>query len=73
MQVLEGGTFACTTHHGPYENLNRTYAALLGQWLPTSNRRVKSDPTREIYLNDPERTKPEDLVTDVYVALEESS
>jgi len=73
VQTLKGGTFACTTHYGPYENFNRTYSELLGQWLPRSNRRVKSDPTRELYLNDPENTEPEDLVTDIFVALEESS
>ncbi len=73
VQVLQGGSFATTTHQGPYENLNLTYAALLGQWLPSSGRRINSDPTREVYLNHPENTEPEDLVTDIYLALEATS
>lgn len=71
VQVLPGGEFAITTHFGPYENLKDTYAALLGKWLPGSGRKFKMDPTREIYLNDPEGTDPEDLITDVYLPLED--
>jgi AraC family transcriptional regulator len=71
VQILPAGTFATTTHFGPYENLKHTYAALLGQWLPGSGRRFKLEPTREIYLNDPESTPPEDLVTDLYLPLED--
>ena len=58
VQVLPGGEFAMTTHFGPYENLNQTYAALLGQWIPESGRKFKLEPTREVYLNDPESTVP---------------
>lgn len=71
VQILPGGDFALTTHFGPYENLKDTYAALLGQWLPGSGRKFKMDPTRELYLNDPESTDPEDLVTDIYLPLED--
>ena len=73
MQTLAAGTFARTTHFGPYENLKLTYAALLGQWLPESGRRYTLDPTREIYFNDPDNTAPEDLVTDILLPLEERS
>lgn len=71
VQVLPGGTFARTTHFGPYENLNQSYAALLGQWLPGSGRRCLVEPTREVYFNSPENTEPEDLVTDIYLPLED--
>ena len=71
VQVLPGGDFARTTHFGPYENLKHTYAALLGQWLPSTDRRFKLEPTREVYLNDPESTAPEDLVTDIFLPLED--
>ncbi len=73
VQVLPGGTFARTTHFGPYENLSLTYAQLLGQWLPGSGRRFRIEPTREIYFNSPENTEPEDLVTDIYLPLEDKS
>ena len=73
VQILPGGSFASTTHFGPYENLNNTYAALLGRWLPGSGRNFKLDPTREVYLNDPESTDPEDLVTDIFLPLEDQA
>ena len=71
VQVLPAGTFVRATHHGPYEKLNLIYAALMGRWLPDSGRRAKLAPSREIYLNDPESTAPEDLVTDILVPLED--
>ncbi len=72
VQVLPGGDFAQTTHFGPYENLKTTYAALMGRWLPDSGRRYRLDPTREVYLNDPDGTAPEDLVTDIFLPLEDT-
>nr|MEE4266903.1 GyrI-like domain-containing protein [Candidatus Krumholzibacteria bacterium] len=71
VQELPGGEFALVTHRGPYENLHHTYAALMGRWLPSSGRRYKLDPTREVYLNSPESTPPEDLVTEIYLPLED--
>ncbi len=73
VQVLPGGEFARTTHFGPYENMKHTYATLLGQWLPEAGRKYKLEPTREVYLNDPESTAPEDLVTDIFLPLDDKS
>jgi AraC family transcriptional regulator len=70
VQTLGGGEYAVTTHLGPYDNLNQTYVQLFGQWLPTSGRESRSEPSLEFYLNAPESTDPEDLVTDIYAPLE---
>ena len=70
VQTLPGGEFAVVTHEGPYERLSQTYAALFGQWLPHSGRELRSQPSLEFYLNDPEGTDPEDLLTDIYAPLE---
>ncbi len=70
VQVLEGGEYAVTTHHGPYQRFHETYAALLGQWIPRSGRELRSAPCFEVYLNDPESTPPEELLTDIYAPLE---
>lgn len=70
VQTVGGGTFAVTTHHGPYENFSVTYAELCGQWIPKHNRTIKAQPCMEIYLNDPESTPPEELLTDVYLPIE---
>ncbi len=70
VQTIEGGEYAVTTHFGPYDNLNDTYAKIMGQWLPQSGKMLRSTPCLELYLNDPESTEPEDLLTDIYVPLQ---
>ena len=69
VQVIPGGEYAVTTHFGPYHKLGETYTKLLGQWLPRSGRELLSAPCFEVYLNDPQSTEPEDLITDIYAPL----
>ena len=69
VQVIPGGEYAVTTHFGSYDKLGETYTALLGQWLPRSGRELRSTPCFEVYLNDPQSTEPEDLITDIYAPL----
>ena len=71
VQVIDGGEFAVTTHFGPYDKLGETYGKLFGQWLPRSGRELRSSPCFEVYLNDPQGTDPKDLITDIYMPLEE--
>jgi AraC family transcriptional regulator len=70
VQTIGGGEYVVTTHVGPYNTLGQTYAQLLGQWLPRSGRELRSEPSLEFYLNAPESTDPEDLITDIYAPLE---
>ena len=70
MQVVPGGDYAVLTHFGPYNKLGESYTWLLGQWLPRSNRTLRSTPCFDVYFNSPENTDPEDLVTDLYAPLE---
>jgi len=70
VQVIPGGEYAVTTHFGPYQKLGETYTKLLGQWLPRSGRELRSTPCFEVYLNDPQSTDPEDLLTDIYAPLQ---
>ena len=67
---IEGGEYAFTTHLGPYENLSKTYATLMGQQIPRLGRDCRHAPSLEFYLTDPENTDPEDHVTDIYAPLE---
>ncbi len=70
VQEIPGGDHAVTTHRGPYENLGKTYARLCGEWLPSSGRELRTAPAFEVYRNNPQTTKPEDLLTDIYMPLE---
>ena len=69
IQTIAGGEYAVITHQGPYNKVGDTYAALLGQWLPRSGRELLNSPCFEVYLNSPENTAPEDLLTDIYAPL----
>ena len=69
VQTIGGGEYAVTTHLGPYNKLGETYSKLYGQWLVNSGREFRSEPCMEFYLNDPDGTEPEDLVTDICLPL----
>ena len=70
VQTIAGGEYAVTTHHGPYDRLTGTYAELCGQWIPHHERNIRAAPCFEIYLNDPESTPPDELLTDIHIPLE---
>jgi AraC family transcriptional regulator len=69
IQTVGGGRYAVTTHKGPYENLESSYAELMGGWLPLSGERLGDNLCFELYLNDPQSTPPEELLTDIYISL----
>jgi AraC family transcriptional regulator len=66
---LAGGSYAVVKHNGPYELLGKTYQRIYGGWLPKSGYHLRDVPSFEQYLNSPENTKPEDLVTLIHVPL----
>lgn len=69
VQEIGGGRYAITTHCGPYDKLNETYARIMGQWAPAHGETLRPGPSLEFYRNDPNKTPPADLRTDVYVPL----
>ncbi len=60
---LEGGAMASTVHHGPYEQIAPAYHTLTG-WISEHGHEI-TGPPRETYLNDPQTTEPEHLLTRV--------
>ncbi|SDL41316.1 AraC family transcriptional regulator [Maridesulfovibrio ferrireducens] len=60
---VPGGKFAVTTHLGPYTNLAESWMEFYMKWLPTSGMEHAESPCYEQYMNDPNSTKPEQLVT----------
>jgi AraC family transcriptional regulator len=63
------GNYGVITHRGPYEELGKTYQKIYGGWLPRSGHNLRDVPAFEQYLNSPQNTKPEDLVTLIHVPL----
>ncbi|HNW33440.1 MAG TPA: AraC family transcriptional regulator [Candidatus Ozemobacteraceae bacterium] len=72
VQEIPGGAFAKTLHLGPMEKLSETYVKLCGKWLPQSGREMKHAPNLEIYLNDPDKTPPEELRIEIQLPLEDA-
>jgi len=70
VREIGGGEYATTVHKGPFDKLYATYAELFGVWGPQSGREFASAPSLEVYLNDPEKTPPEELLTKIYAQLE---
>ncbi|WP_345572508.1 MerR family transcriptional regulator [Nonomuraea rosea] len=68
VRVLPGGSFACATHVGPYDQISLTAHAVLA-WC-AERRHVVRGPIREVYVSDPAVTPPDQLVTHLMVALE---
>ena len=57
-------------YKGTYQQLGAVYDTLYGKYLPEMGLSLREVPSGEIYLNDPRNTKPEDLLTQIYVAVE---
>ena len=66
-QRLPAGTYAVTTHRGPYEQLGDTWARFMGQWLPQSGKRMAPGVTFEVYLNTPMDVPKDQLITELYI------
>ncbi len=67
---IPGGLHAVTTHRGPYEALSETYQRLYGEWLPKSGYELANAPAFEQYLNSPQFTKAEDLLTVIHLPIQ---
>ncbi|MGO4421661.1 MerR family transcriptional regulator [Streptomyces sp. MCAF7] len=69
--LLPGGTFACATHIGPYDQISLTAHALLAWCVERGH--TTAGPVRELYVNDPATTAPDHLATELLIPLEGTS
>ncbi len=67
--VLPGGPCAVAQHKGPYDRIEETYKGLTA--FVKEKGKNPSGICFEEYLNDPQKTKPEKLKTNVVFVLEE--
>jgi effector-binding domain-containing protein len=61
--TIPGGRTAVGMHKGPYDQIEGTYKALAA--FMQEQKVVPLGPAFEVYLNDPQTTKPQDLLTEV--------
>lgn len=61
---LPGGPMARIVHKGPYDRSAQAYKRLFA-WIAENHKKI-AGPTREVYLNDPQKVTPEELLTEIY-------
>jgi AraC family transcriptional regulator len=69
IQILPGGRYAVFLHKGPYRTLGQTWRAIYREWLPKSGETLRDVPPYEVYVDDPQQTRPEDLRTEIFVPI----
>ncbi len=69
VKIIEGGKYAIFKYKGPYTNLEQVYNYIFKNWLPGSSYKLEDKPCFEKYMNNPEKTKPENYKTHIYVPL----
>jgi AraC family transcriptional regulator len=69
VQMLEGGKYAIATQVGPYEQMPQTYRWFIDEWLPKSGQTMRDLPMYEVYRNSPADVPPEQLLTEIHMAL----
>lgn len=67
VKTIEGGKYAMFMHKGPYSGFQELYDYIYGVWLPDSEFELRDLPCFEKYLNTPDKTKPVNLKTEVYI------
>ena len=68
---LVGGRHAVMRVAGPYVGLSAAYGWLYGTWLARTDEVPRNAPSWEHYVNSPIDTAPADLLTDIYLPLED--
>ena len=69
IKELSSRKYAKSIHSGEYKNFYKTYASIFAL-LSKNNAKIDfTSPVMEIYLNDPNKTAPDQLLTEIYIPL----
>lgn len=69
-KTISEGRYAVFTYKGSYEHLQAVYDTIYARYLPEMECTLRDEASAERYLNDPCTTKPEDLLTEIYIPVE---
>jgi AraC family transcriptional regulator len=68
--IIVGGKYAVFRYKGAYERLWELYEKIYGDWLLSVNYKLRDVPFMEKYVKYSPKTKPENLITDIYIPIE---
>jgi AraC family transcriptional regulator len=63
IKKVKAAEVAATMHKGPYDGVGATYGILAG-WIAENGYQIVG-PSEEVYLSDPDKTPPEELLTEI--------
>ena len=66
---VPGGKFIVYTYIGPYSELYSVFDTIYRKYLPESGYEVRMEQGFEIYKNNPEKTTPDKLKTEIYIPI----
>ena len=69
VKEIQGGRYAVFSYQGSYSNLGVVYNTIFAKWLPSSGCELRNIPVLEKYCNDPSKTEPEKLKTEIYIPI----
>ncbi len=67
--TIAGGKFALFVHKGAYSGLNALYQSIYADWVPNHYTQIRHSNPFEKYLNTPQEVKEEDLLTHIYIPI----
>ena len=68
---LPAGEFACLRHYGSYDGLEAATQYVVSEWLLSSGREPADFPIFHNFINDPDQTPVDELMTDILLQLKE--
>lgn len=68
-KVLNDGRYAIFLHKGAHAKLTETYDAIFGNWFYKEKMILRDIPVIQKFLNNKNKTKEKDLLTEVYVPI----
>lgn len=68
-KTIPGGDYARSVYKGSYTNLQSVYASILGSGIPKLGREYENSPSIEAYLNTPDKTPEDELLTEIRIPL----
>lgn len=70
VKEIPGGKYLVFRYKGPYSDLGSVYDTIYGHWIPEGGYTIGNARGYEMYLNNPENTAPEELLTEIYIPVE---
>ena len=70
LREIPGGMYAVFRYKGSYSDLPEFYKTIYNQWFPYSMYHQKCPLTFEVYLNAPDETPVEELLTEIYIPID---